>query len=161
MVTVSPFLWYSENAREAAEFYVSLIPNSRIESVTALPADSPAGPAGSVEVVDFVLAGQKIMAMAAGPLDPFNHAISLMVECDSQEELDRLWDGLLEGGTPEECGWLRDRYGLAWQITPRILNAYMAGPDREAAARVARAMLTMTKFDIAALEAAYRGEGDV
>ena len=157
---ISPFLWYAKEAEEAAAFYTSIFPDSRITRVTALPSDSPSGPAGSVKVVEFELFGQSFTAMSAGPLDPFNHAISLLVSCEDQAELDRYWDGLLAGGgKPEECGWLRDRYGLAWQIVPARFGEMMADPDRARAKRVTDAMLKMVKFDIAALETAYAGTG--
>lgn len=156
-VKIYPHLWYTREAEEAARYYASIFPDSRVDSVTALPADSPSGPAGSVSVVEFTVLGQRFQAISAGPLDPFNHAISLVVECDDQAELDRYWDALARDGTVEECGWLRDRYGLCWQIVPRVLGERMKDPDRAAARRVAEAMLTMKKLDIAALEAAYRG----
>jgi predicted 3-demethylubiquinone-9 3-methyltransferase (glyoxalase superfamily) len=152
-----PFLWYAKEAEEAAAFYASIFPDSRVDRVTALPTDSPSGPAGSVKVVEFTLLGQPFQAMSAGPLDPFNHAISLMVLCDDQAELDRYWDALLEGGKAEACGWLRDKYGVSWQIVPAGFEEMMADPDRDRARRAAEAMMKMVKFDIAALEAAYEG----
>ena len=109
-------------------------------------------------MIEFTLAGVPFMAISAGPLDSFNHAVSFMLECDTQEEIDRLWEKLAEGGAHEPCGWLRDRYGLAWQIVPSRLGELMADPDRARAARVAQAMLKMKKFEIAPLEAAARGE---
>jgi predicted 3-demethylubiquinone-9 3-methyltransferase (glyoxalase superfamily) len=155
---IVPWLWYAEKAEEAAAFYVSLFPDSRVESVTSLPADSPSGPAGSVKVVEFTLAGQPFMAMSAGPLDPFNHAISFLVNCEDQAEVDRLWDALSEGGTIEQCGWLKDRYGVSWQIVPTVLGEMMKDPDRARAGRVAEAMLQMVKLDIAKLRQAYEGK---
>lgn len=155
---VVPFLWYSEHAEEAARFYCGLIPDSKIQRISTMPADSPSGPPGSVVVVDFVLAGREFSAMTAGPLDPFNHAVSFVINCDTQAEVDRYWNALLEGGSAEQCGWLRDRYGLCWQIVPRVLNEMMASPDRAAAKRAAEAMMKMVKLDIAKLEAAFRGE---
>ena len=119
-----------------------------------MPVDSPPGPPGSVTVVELTLAGAPFIAMSAGPLDPFNHAVSFVLGCDSQEEIDRLWGALLDGGTAEQCGWLRDRYGLCWQVVPRRLGELMAGSDRARAARVATAMLGMVKLDLGALEAA-------
>ena len=157
MPTIIPHLWYAEKAEEAAAFYVSLLPDSRIDSVTPLPADTPSGPAGSVKVVELTLAGRPFMAITAGPLDPFNHAVSFVIACDTQEEIDRLWDALLEGGAGEQCGWLKDRYGLSWQIVPAVLGKMMKDGDRARAARVAEAMLGMVKLDIAGLEKAYRG----
>ena len=154
-VSISPFLWYAERAEEAARFYAGLIPDSRVDRVYTLPAGSPSGPPGSVQVVELTLAGRRVLAMSAKPMATFNHAISLILTCDTQAELDRLWDGLLQGGgTAEACGWLRDRYGLSWQITPRRLLELIAGPDRERAARAAQAMLGMVKLDLAAIEAA-------
>jgi predicted 3-demethylubiquinone-9 3-methyltransferase (glyoxalase superfamily) len=155
MSKIVPNLWYTDKAEEAAAFYASLLPNSKVDSVTALPADTPSGPAGSVKVVEFTLMGQPFMAISAGPLDPFNHAVSFMVLCDSQAEIDRLWAALSEGGKTEQCGWLRDRYGLFWQITPTVLGKMMKDPDRARAKRVTEAMLKMTKLDIAGLERAY------
>jgi predicted 3-demethylubiquinone-9 3-methyltransferase (glyoxalase superfamily) len=157
MSKIVPNLWYTDKAEEAAAFYVSLLPNSKIDSVTALPADSPSGPAGSVKVVEFTLMGQPFMAISAGPLDPFNHAVSFMVQCDDQAEIDRLWAALSEGGQTEACGWLKDRYGLSWQIAPTVLGEMMKDPDRSRAKRVAEAMLKMVKLDIAMLQRAYDG----
>ncbi len=158
MSRIIPSLWYSEKAAEAAAFYASLLPNSRVDSVTALPAESPSGPPGSVRVVEFTLLGQPFMAMSAGPFESFNHAISFTIECDDQAEVDRLWDALSEGGKTEACGWLKDRYGLSWQIVPRALGEMMKDPDRIRAKRVAEAMLKMVKIDLAAPKRAYEGE---
>ena len=157
MSKIIPHLWYTEKAEEAAAFYASVLPDSKVDSVTALPADTPSGPAGSVKVVEFTLIGQPFMAIGAGPLDAFNHSISLAVLCDDQEEIDRIWAALSEGGKVERCGWLQDRYGLSWQIVPKVLGNMMKDPDRARAKRVAEAMLKMVKFDIAALQKAYKG----
>jgi len=154
---ITPHLWYAKEAAEAARFYASIFPDSRVERVTPLPADTPSGPAGSVEVVEFTLFGQSFLALSAGPLDPFNHAISFIVSCDDQAEIDRYWDALLQGGTTEQCGWLKDRYGVSWQIVPATIGDMMADPDRDRARRVAEAMLKMVKLDVAALKAAYDG----
>ena len=154
---IVPHLWFADQAVEAANFYVSLFPDSRIDSVTPIPADTPSGPAGSVQVVEFTLAGQKFMAINAGPLDPFNHAISFLVNCTDQAEVDRLWDALSAGGTIEQCGWLKDRYGLSWQIVPTALGELMRGADRDRARRVMEAMLKMKKLDIAGLKRAAAG----
>ncbi len=154
---IAPHLWFAEKAVEAARFYVSLFPDSRIDSVTPIPAETPSGPAGSVQVVEFTLAGQQFMAIEAGPLDPFNHAISFVVSCDDQAEVDRLWGALSKGGAVEACGWLRDRYGVSWQIVPTVLGEMMKDPDRHRARRVTEAMLRMTKLDIAGLQRAYAG----
>jgi predicted 3-demethylubiquinone-9 3-methyltransferase (glyoxalase superfamily) len=150
-------LWYAAGAEEAARFYVSIFPESRVDRVTLLPTDSPSGPAGSVEVVDFTLLGQRFQAIAAGPHHDFNDAVSLVVLCDDQAELDRYWDALLEGGgRPQACGWLVDRFGLRWQIVPAILGELMQDEDRARVKRVADAMLKMVKLDVAALERAHR-----
>ena len=154
---IVPHLWFADKAIEAANFYTSLFPDSRVEEVTGTPADSPGGRAGSVQIVEFTLAGQPFMAMNAGPLDPFNHAISFIVNCDNQAEVDRLWDALGKGGTIEQCGWLKDRYGVSWQIVPTVLGEMMKDKDRERARRVMEAMLQMKKLDIAGLEKAYAG----
>ena len=157
MQKITPHLWYVKEAEEAARFYASVFPDSRVTRVTGLPTDTPSGPAGSVMVVEFVLFGQDFMAISAGPLDPFNHAVSFMVSCDDQEEIDRYWNALLDGGSPEQCGWLKDRFGLSWQIVPKALGEMMTDPDRTKAKRAADAMLKMVKLDIAGLEAAYSG----
>ena len=154
---ITPSLWYVKEAEQAAKFYISIFPDSRIDRVSALPADSPSGPAGSVVVVEFTLFGQPFMAMSAGKLDPFNHAISFTVKCDSQEEIDRYWNALTaDGGSAEPCGWVRDRYGVEWQIVPRKMADMMADPDRAAGKRVAEAMMKMQKLDLSALERAFR-----
>jgi predicted 3-demethylubiquinone-9 3-methyltransferase (glyoxalase superfamily) len=153
---IVPSLWYTKDAHEAARFYTSIFPKSRIDRVTTMPTETPSGPPGSVEIVDFTLFGQRFLAMKAGPLDSFNHAISLMVMCDTQAEIDKYWTALLQGGgSPEECGWLKDKYGVSWQVTPKVLGDMMADPDRERAKRVADAMLKMKKIDLGALQAAY------
>jgi predicted 3-demethylubiquinone-9 3-methyltransferase (glyoxalase superfamily) len=154
---ITPHLWYTSEAEEAANFYSSIFPNSRVDRITALQSESPSGPAGSVKVVEFTLFGQPFMAMSAGPLDPFNHAISFMVSCDDQAEVDRYWDALLDGGTPEQCGWLKDRYGLCWQIVPTALGTMMTDPDKEKAKRAGDAMMQMVRLDIAKLQAAFEG----
>jgi predicted 3-demethylubiquinone-9 3-methyltransferase (glyoxalase superfamily) len=155
---IIPHLWYSDKAEEAARFYASVLPNSRVDSVTPLPADTPSGPAGSVKVVELTLMGQPFLAISAGPLDKFNHSISFMVQCNDQAEIDRLWAALSEGGKVERCGWLQDRYGLYWQITPTALGKMMKDPDRGRAKRVAEAMLKMVKLDIEALQKAYHAQ---
>ena len=158
MQKITPFLWYSKEAEEAAAFYASIFPDSRVSRITALPSESPSGPPGSVKVVEFVLFGQPFIAMSAGPLDPFNHAVSFVVNCTDQVELDRYWNALLDnGGTAEQCGWLRDRYGLAWQIVPTAMMRMMTDPDKAKAKRAADAMMTMVKLDVAKLEAAFEG----
>src|SRR5262245_24612210 len=141
---IFPFLWYSKNAEEAARFYASIFPDSRVERVTPMLSESPSGPPGSVKVVDFTLLGQRFQAMTAGPHQEFNDAISMMVECDDQAELDRYWKALLKGGGKEvACGWLNDRFGVRWQIAPRVLGEMMASKDRERSRRVTDAMMKM------------------
>ena len=126
--------------------------------MTQLPADSPSGPAGSVVVVEFTLFGQSFMSISAGPHDAFNDAISLLVNCDSQAELDRYWNAILEnGGKPQACGWIIDKFGVRWQIVPTALGEMMADPDKAKARRVAEVMLKQIKLDLPKLEAAYRG----
>jgi predicted 3-demethylubiquinone-9 3-methyltransferase (glyoxalase superfamily) len=159
MPRVVPHLWYADRAAEAAAFYAAIFPDSRVDRVTTIPTDTPSGPAGSVELVEFTLFGQPFAAIGAGPLDPFNHAISFMVMCGDQAEIDRYWDALLDGGRAEQCGWLRDRYGVSWQIVPEGFGEMAASPDREAAKRAGDAMLGMVKLDIAALRAAFEGKG--
>src|SRR5688572_6051559 len=128
---IVPFLWYTKDAEEAARFYASVFPNSSVDKVTTMPAESPSGPPGSVTVVEFTVLGQQFQAMSAGPHHDFNDAFSLMVLCDDQAELDRYWGAILEtGGKPQACGWIIDKYGVRWQITPTALNEMMASPDR-------------------------------
>ena len=154
---IYPFFWYAKEAEEAAKFYASVFPNSRVDRVVTMQSESPSGPPGSVKVVDFTLFGQKFQAMTAGPHHDFNDAISMVVECDDQAELDRYWSALLShGGQPQACGWLIDRFGLRWQIVPAGLVKMMADPDPVRSKRVSDAMLQMIKLDIAELEKAYR-----
>jgi len=158
MAKITPFIWYAKEAEEAATFYASIFPDSRVTRVTALPSDSPSGPPGSVKVVEFVLCGQPFMAMTAGQKEPFNHAISFVVNAEDQAEIDRYWNALLKGGgSPEQCGWLKDRFGVSWQIVPTIMEEMMADPDRAKAKRASDAMMKMVKLDIAALKKAYAG----
>jgi predicted 3-demethylubiquinone-9 3-methyltransferase (glyoxalase superfamily) len=150
-------LWYAKEAEEAARFYASIFPDSRVDRVAPLMSDSPSGPAGSVKVVEFTLFGQPFQAISAGPHHEFNDAISIVVLCDDQAELDRYWNALLkDGGKPQACGWLIDRFGLRWQIVPAVLGEMMRENDPARSKRVTDAMLKMVKFDIATLEKAYR-----
>jgi predicted 3-demethylubiquinone-9 3-methyltransferase (glyoxalase superfamily) len=149
--------WYAKEAEEAARFYASIFPNSRVDRVTPLLSDSPSGPAGSVKVVDFTLFGQRFQAISAGPHHEFNDAISMVVLCDDQAEVDRYWNALLDGGgKAQACGWLIDRFGLRWQIVPAVLDELMRDKDPARSKRVTDAMLKMVKLDISALEQAYR-----
>lgn len=154
---VTQHLWFEKDMEAAIGFYTSLIPGSSVGWVSTIPADNPSGPAGSVKLAGFTLGDQRYMAIEAGPLDPFNHSFSIIIECETQAEIDHLWDALKQGGSPEHCGWLRDRWGLCWQITPKRLGELMNGTDPAKAKRVTEAMLKMVKFDIAGLEAAARG----
>lgn len=151
---VTQHLWFEKDMEAAIRHYASLIPGSRVESISAVMAENPSGPAGSVKIAAFTLGDQNYMAIEAGPLDPFNHSFSIMVECDTQQEIDRLWDALQEGGSVEQCGWLKDRWGLSWQIAPKRLRELMDDPDPAKVKRVTEAMLQMVKLDIAPLEAA-------
>jgi predicted 3-demethylubiquinone-9 3-methyltransferase (glyoxalase superfamily) len=152
---IYPHLWYAKDAEAAARFYASVFPNSRVDRVWALPAESPSGPAGSVTIVDFTLFGQRFQAMTAGPHHDFNDAISMVVECGDQAELDRYWDALLGGGgKPQACGWLIDRFGVRWQIVPAMLDELMRDAPAEKAKNVTEALLKMVKLDIAALQKA-------
>jgi len=152
---ITPHLWFVKEAEQAAQFYASIFPDSRVDRVTVLPSDSPSGPAGSVKMVEFTLFGQSFVAISAGPLDSFNHAISFVVNCDDQKEIDRYWQALLQGGQAEQCGWLKDRYGVSWQIVPSELRRMMTDPDRDRARRATDAMLKMVKLDIAGLRSAF------
>ena len=152
---IRPCLWFEGQALEAAEFYVSVFPNSSIGNVQRSPTDYPGGKAGAVLVVSFTLAGQSYQALNGGPHDAFNDAISLSVNCEDQAEVDRLWDRLTaNGGRPVQCGWLKDKYGLSWQIVPRRLQELIGDPDPAKAKRVMAAMMEMIKIDIAGLERA-------
>ena len=150
-------LWYAKEAEEAARFYASIFPDSRVDRVTPLRSESPSGPPGSVKIVDFTLFGQRFQAMSAGPHHDFNDAISMVVRCDDQAELDRYWNALLQGGgKAQACGWLIDRFGLRWQIVPAILDEMMYDQDPVRSKKATDAMLKMVKLDIATLEKAWR-----
>lgn len=153
---VSQHLWFEKDMEAALRFYVSLIPGSSLDFLSTIPADTPSGPAGSVKIAAFTLGDQRYRAIEAGPLDPLNRSFSIMIECDSQAEIDHLWDALAEGGSTLRCGWLRDRWGLTWQITPKRLGELMNDSDRAKGKRVTEAMMKMVKFDLAALESAAR-----
>jgi len=155
---IVPFFWYAKEAEEAARFYASIFPESSVDRVTAMMSESPSGPPGSVKVVDFTLLGQRFSAMTAGAHHEFNDAISMMVLCADQAEVDRYWDALLKGGgKPQACGWLMDRFGLRWQIVPEVMMTMMADKDPARSKRVSDAMMQMVKLDVATLEKAYRG----
>ena len=153
MRKITPMLWFDTQAEEAAKFYVSIFPKSRIVK-TARYGDAGPGPKGSVMTVEFELAGQRMTALNGGPVYKLTEAFSLVVDCKDQKEVDHYWDKLSKGGEPSMCGWLKDKYGLSWQVTPRILIELVSGPDKKKAKRVMEAMFKMRKIDIAALEAA-------
>ena len=158
MSKITPFLWFEGGAEQAAEFYVSLLPGSRIDNVQRSAADTPSGKAGTVLLVQFTLAGQSWIALNGGMRFEYTRAISFAIDCADQAEVDRLWDALCaDGGSPDQCGWLRDRYGVFWQIVPQALPKLLGGPDRAGAQRAMQAMLQMQKLDIAALQKAYDG----
>jgi predicted 3-demethylubiquinone-9 3-methyltransferase (glyoxalase superfamily) len=154
MQKIVPHLWFDKEAREAAEFYSSVFPDSKVKSVTTLH-DTPSGDA---DVVSFELSGQPFMAISAGPLFKFNESISFMVYCDTQEEIDYYWEKLSAVPEAEQCGWLKDKYGLSWQIVPRRMDELLESGTPEQVARVTQAFLPMKKLDIAALERAFAGQ---
>jgi predicted 3-demethylubiquinone-9 3-methyltransferase (glyoxalase superfamily) len=154
---INPFLWFDTQAEEAARFYTSVFDNSRILKINYF-GDAGPGPKGTVMTVDFVLDGVRVQALNGGPSFKFTEAISLAVNCDTQEEVDRYWEALSAGGEKGPCGWLKDKYGLSWQVNPTILEELLGDPDREKAQRVMEAMLRMSKMDIAELERAANSE---
>jgi len=154
---IIPCLWFEKEAEEAARFYVSLLPDSRIDEVQTAPGDYPSGQAGDVLLVEFTLAGSRYTALNGGPEFRFNEAISLQIECEDQAEVDRLWDALSAVPEAEQCGWVKDRYGLSWQIVPRRLTELFSDGDPGQRQRVFAAMMQMQKLDIAKLEAAASG----
>ncbi len=157
MPTITPCLWFDGQAEEAASFYVSIFPSSRILHVARYP-ENPRFEAGKVMVVKFELDGQEFIALNGGPQFKFTEAISLTINCETQAEIDHYWSRLTEGGGREvQCGWLKDRYGLSWQVTPTIIGKLMSSGDGARSARVMAAMMPMVKIDIAALQKAYDG----
>jgi len=161
MQKITPFLWFDNQAEEAAKFYTSVFKNSKVGKITRYgeAAEKAAGrPAGSVMTVEFELEGQKFTALNGGPVFKFNESISFVVNCETQEEVDYLWEKLTaDGGKEVECGWLRDKYGLSWQIVPTVLIEMLQDKDHEKAERVMKAMLQMQKIDIKTLKEAYAG----
>ena len=153
---ITPFLWFNENAEEATNFYISLFRNSKVVSIMRF-GDAGPGPKGSVMGVNFQLEGQDFMALNGGPVFTFSPAISFLVNCETQGEVDRLWENLSDGGEKQDCGWLKDRYGVSWQIVPRVLGVMLRDKDPKKAGRVMKAMLQMKKLDIATLERAFNG----
>ncbi|HEX6305391.1 MAG TPA: VOC family protein [Anaerolineales bacterium] len=156
MQKITPFLWFEDQAEEAANFYTAIFKNSKIESVTRYGEAGP-GPEGSAMTVSFELEGLQFTALNGGPEFNFTEAVSFLVDCKSQDEVDYLWEKLTEGGEEGPCGWLKDKFGLSWQIIPTALTDMLSDPDPEKARRVTEAMLQMKKIDIPTLEQAYAG----
>jgi predicted 3-demethylubiquinone-9 3-methyltransferase (glyoxalase superfamily) len=154
MQKITPFLWFDDQAEEAANFYVSIFKNSKIKTVSRYGEAGP-GPKGSVMVVTFQIEGQEFSALNGGPLFKFTPAISFMVNCETQEEVDELWEKMAAGGRKDRCGWLQDKYGVSWQIIPTVLGKLMSDTDPEKSKRVMQAMLQMEKLDIKRLQDAY------
>ena len=155
---ISPCLWFDGEAEAAATFYTTIFPDSRILTVDRAPADTPSGPAGMVLTVTFAIGDHTFIALNGGPEFTFSEAISFSIDCDDQAEVDQLWDALIaDGGEPSMCGWLKDRFGVSWQVIPRRLPEMLQSPDRDAARRAMEAMLTMTKLDVRQLEVAFAG----
>jgi predicted 3-demethylubiquinone-9 3-methyltransferase (glyoxalase superfamily) len=159
MSKISLCLWFVDQAEEAVNYYVSLLPDSRIEHIARNVMDLPSGKTGSVLLVSFTLAGQRFLALNGGVPQAHSHAISFYIDCTDQAEIDRLWDKLSDGGEPVQCGWVRDRYGVSWQVVPGMLPTMLRDVDTARAQRVMQAMLKMVKLDIATLRAAYDGVG--
>ena len=157
MQKVTPFLWFDGQAEQAARFYVSLLPDSRIERVTRSPADTPSGPSGMVITVEFTLSGTRFIGLNGGPQYRFTEAVSLHIACADQAEVDRLWAALSDGGSEGPCGWLKDRWGLSWQVVPNRLHELLADPDPARSRRAMEAMLKMKKLSVAELERAADG----
>ncbi|MGP3917008.1 VOC family protein [Nonomuraea sp. 10N515B] len=156
MQKITTYLWFDNQAEEAAQFYTSLFADSRILEVQRYPEGAP-GPAGTAMIVTFELAGQRFIALNGGPQFTFNESVSLYVDCESQDEVDELWAKLTDGGEESQCGWLKDRWGLSWQIIPRRLSELLSDPDPARAQRAMQAMLGMQKIDVQALEKAAAG----
>jgi predicted 3-demethylubiquinone-9 3-methyltransferase (glyoxalase superfamily) len=154
MKAITPFLWFNDKAEEAMSFYASIFPDSKVISVTRY-GDAGPGPKGSVMITKFELLGQEFMALNGGPQFSFTPAISFLVSCETQKEVDDLWAKLSAGGRTDRCGWLTDRYGLSWQIVPTVLGEMLQDKNTERSQRVMKAMLEMDKLDIARLEEAY------
>jgi predicted 3-demethylubiquinone-9 3-methyltransferase (glyoxalase superfamily) len=157
MQKIVPCLWFNGNAEEAAEFYVSLLPDSRIDRILKSPADTPSGSAGMVLTVEFTLAGVQYVGLNGGSQFPFTEAVSFQIHCEDQPEVDRLWAALAKGGVEIACSWVKDRYGLPWQVVPKRLIELLNDPDKDRARRVQEAMMQMVKIDIAAIERAADG----
>lgn len=153
---ISTCLWFDSKAEEAANFYVSVFDGSKILNV-ARYGDGAPGPAGQVMTVEFEIEGRKFLALNGGPAFTFNEAISFVIDCSSQDEVDRYWSALTEGGSESQCGWLKDKFGVSWQVVPSVLGQLLGGPDPDGAQRAMQAMLGMRKLQISELQAAYDG----
>lgn len=159
MPNITPCLWFDGNAEEAARFYTSTFPNSRIDKVVNAAGETPSNQKGDVITVEFTLDGSRFVGLNGGPDFRFSEAISFVIDCQDQAEVDRYWDALVKGGGEHSvCGWLKDRFGVSWQVVPRRLNEMMESDDQAAAERATKAMLQMTKIDVAKLEEAFKGE---
>jgi predicted 3-demethylubiquinone-9 3-methyltransferase (glyoxalase superfamily) len=158
MSKITPCLWFDGQAEEAALFYSSQFPDSHVDKVVRAAADNPSTPAGAILTVEFTLAGREFIGLNGGPEFPFTEAVSFVIDCADQAEVDRYWEGLISGGGSHSvCGWLKGRFGVSWQVVPKQLNEMLESPDREAAARAMEAMLKMTKLDVEKLREAYEG----
>ena len=158
MSKITPCLWFDGQAEQAAEFYTAIFPDSHVDKVARSAADNPSTDEGDVMTVEFTLAGSPFIGLNGGPDFRFNEALSFSIDCEDQAEVDRYWDALTAGGgSPGDCGWLKDRFGLSWQVVPRQLNEMLESPDREAAKRAMKAMLEMKKLDVSKLQEAYEG----
>jgi predicted 3-demethylubiquinone-9 3-methyltransferase (glyoxalase superfamily) len=158
MSKISACLWFDGQAEEAAQLYTSLFPNSHIDKVQRAVADNPSTPKGAVLTVEFTLDGSPFIALNGGPEFQFNEAVSFSIDCEDQAEVDRYWEALIaNGGEPSVCGWLKDRFGVSWQVIPRALPEMLASTDQAAAARAFEAMMQMKKLEVAKLEEAFQG----
>lgn len=158
MPKIHPFLWFDTQAEEAANFYISIFPNSKVLSAQRYGPGGP-GPEGSVMTMDIEIDGQRVTALNGGPVYQLTEAFSFVIDCDGQAEVDHYWDHLIEGGEASRCGWLKDRFGLSWQVVPKQLFQTIGGPDAAGRQRAMAAMMQMIKLDVGKLQAAYKGEG--
>ncbi|MEA3061631.1 MAG: hypothetical protein QOJ94_1412 [Sphingomonadales bacterium] len=158
-MTITPCLWFDKQAEEAANFYAATFPDSRVDKVTRTPSDYPSGKAGDVITVEFTLIGRPFLGLNGGPEFRFSEAVSFSISCEDQAEVDRYWDALTaNGGEPGPCGWCKDRFGLSWQVVPKVLPRLLSDPDRAKGRRAMEAMMKMGKLDVAALERAAEGD---
>lgn len=157
MPKIHPFLWFDKDAEAAMNFYVAIFPNSKVLSVQRFGPGGP-GPEGGVMTADFELDGYRVTALNGGPAFNFTEAVSFMIDCADQAEVDHYWDKLVDGGKPSQCGWLKDRFGFSWQVVPKQLFETLGGPDADGRKRAMAAMMKMVKLDVAELERAYSGE---